>query len=190
MDGVGNPFADLPVFMVARHQGIPMVCQPVRGPTQLSSETPSWETTVVADGMRKRGAGRQPCVRNAPTIVSGESDAPLGYSEMLVSETMRCLRYAGQMIAFPRPHHELRFSVLGEGDRLLRTRSGHQPYGWIPDRKPSRIPLAGESADETYAPVDYAQCMRLRGPSSSIIGNRYIRNQSLDPDKFINLVQP
>jgi len=56
--------------------------------------------------------------QNAPAHVIVEIDAPLGYSDMAVTERM-CWPPAVQAMPFPRPRRELRFRILGEGDRPL-----------------------------------------------------------------------
>ncbi|HMH29735.1 MAG TPA: hypothetical protein VK580_14210, partial [Steroidobacteraceae bacterium] len=56
--------------------------------------------------------------QNAPAHVIVEIDAPLGYSDMAVTERMSWPP-AVQAMPFPRPRRELRFRILGEGDRPL-----------------------------------------------------------------------
>ena len=56
--------------------------------------------------------------QNAPPHVIVELDAPLGYSDMAVPEPLSWL-HAVQAMPFPRPRRELRFRILGEGERPL-----------------------------------------------------------------------
>lgn len=55
---------------------------------------------------------------NAPPHVIVEIDAPLGYSDMAVPEPMSWW-HAVQAMPFPRLRRELRFRILGDGDRPL-----------------------------------------------------------------------
>jgi subtilisin family serine protease len=56
--------------------------------------------------------------QNAPPHVIVEVDAPLGYSDMAVPESVNW-QHAVQVMPFPRPRHDVRFRILGEGDRPL-----------------------------------------------------------------------
>jgi hypothetical protein len=56
--------------------------------------------------------------QNAPAHVIVELDAPLGYSDMAVTEPMRW-PHAVQAMPFPRLRRELRLRILGDGDRPL-----------------------------------------------------------------------
>jgi subtilisin len=78
-------------------------------PTPMSSET------VVVRMDEQRGEALR---QNAPPHVIVERDAPLGYSDMLVPEPLNW-QHAVQAMPFPRPRRELRFRILGEGDRPL-----------------------------------------------------------------------
>src|SRR5882757_4264292 len=56
--------------------------------------------------------------QNAPPHVIVEIDAPLGYSDVAVTERMSWPP-AVQAMPFARPRRELRFRILREGDRPL-----------------------------------------------------------------------
>jgi len=56
--------------------------------------------------------------RNAPPHVIVERDVPLGYSDMLVPEPLSW-QHAVQAMPFPRARRELRFRILGDGERPL-----------------------------------------------------------------------
>ena len=70
---------------------------------------------VVARMDEQRGEALR---QNAPAHVIVEIDAPLRYSDMAVPEPMSW-QHAVQAMPFPRPRRELRFRILGEGDRPL-----------------------------------------------------------------------
>jgi subtilisin len=55
---------------------------------------------------------------NAPAHMIVERDVPLTYSDIAVFDTLT-LQHASQAMPFPRPRHELRFRVVGDGDRPL-----------------------------------------------------------------------
>ena len=78
-------------------------------PTAMSSET------IVVRMDEQRGESLR---QNAPPHVIVERDAPLGYSDMLVPEPWNW-QHSVQAMPFPRPRRELRFRVLGEGERPL-----------------------------------------------------------------------
>ena len=70
---------------------------------------------VVARMDEQRGEALR---QNAPPHVIIEVDAPLGYSDMAVPEPMSW-PHTVQAMPFPRPRREIRFRILGEGDRPL-----------------------------------------------------------------------
>ncbi len=70
---------------------------------------------VVAQMDEQRGEALR---QNAPPHVIVEIDAPLGYSEMAVTEPLSW-QHAVQVMPFPRPRREIRFRILGAGDRPL-----------------------------------------------------------------------
>src|SRR5712672_1431311 len=70
---------------------------------------------VVAHMDEQRGEALR---LNAPPHVIVEIDAPLGYSDMAVTEPMSW-QHAVQVMPFPRPRREIRFRILGEGERPL-----------------------------------------------------------------------
>ncbi len=76
--------------------------------------TNSSETVVVRMDEQRGESLRQ----NAPPHVIVERDSPLGYSDMLVPEPLSW-QHAVQAMPFPRPRREIRFRILGEGERPL-----------------------------------------------------------------------
>jgi subtilisin family serine protease len=87
----------------------PGTMPPATAPTTTAQEI------VVARMDEQRGELLR---QNAPPHVIVEIDAPLGYSDMTVPEPVNWQR-AVQVMPFPRPRHEVRFRILGEGDRPL-----------------------------------------------------------------------
>jgi hypothetical protein len=74
----------------------------------------SSETVVVRMDEQRGEVLRQ----NAPPHVIVEIDAPLRYSDMLIPESISW-QSAVQTMPFLRPRRELRFRILGEGERPL-----------------------------------------------------------------------
>ncbi len=84
-------------------------------PPSATAPTTAAQEIVVARMDEQRGEALR---QNAPPHVVVEIDAPLGYSDMAVPEPVSW-QHAVQVMPFPRPRHEVRFRILGEGDRPL-----------------------------------------------------------------------
>jgi subtilisin len=84
-------------------------------PAAAAPGAPPAGEIVVARMDEQRGEALR---QNAPAHVIVEIDAPLRYSDMAVPEPMSW-QHAVQTMPFPRPRRELRFRILGDGDRPL-----------------------------------------------------------------------
>ena len=144
-------------------------------PTPMSSET------IVVRMDEQRGEALR---QNAPPHVIVERDAPLGYSDMLVPEPLNWQR-AVQAMPFPRPRRELRFRILGEGDRPL-------PNAVINMYGPS-FPVqavtdsSGQASLQTNA-VDGSGILAVYVRPAADHWERYIRNPSLESGQ-VNVIR-
>jgi len=150
--------------------------------TTASSEIASPEIMVVRMDEQRGEALRQ----NAPPHVIVEPDAPLGYSDMTLPESMSWLR-AVQAMPFPRPRRELRFRILGEGDRPLANAVvnlyGHGfPAQTVTDASGhATLQNIGVDVDGTGIRAVYVR------PAADY-WERYIGNPSLDPGQ-VNVIR-
>jgi subtilisin len=99
---------------IIRRLRSPNVATPAMTPSAAALAAVSSEI-VVARMDEERGETLR---QNAPPHVIVEVDAPLGYSNMAAAEPM-AWQHAVQVMPFPRPRRELRFRIVGEGDRPL-----------------------------------------------------------------------
>jgi subtilisin len=77
--------------------------------------TAAAQEIIVARMDEQRGEALR---QNAPPHVIVEIDAPLGYSDMAVPEPVNW-QHSVQVMPFPGPRRDIRFRILGDGDRPL-----------------------------------------------------------------------
>jgi len=123
--------------------------------------------------------------QNAPPHVIVEIDAPLGYSDMAVTERMNWPP-AVQAMPFPRPRRELRFRILGEGDRPLANAVVNLYGAGFPAQ--AITDSAGLANLQTHA-INGAVIDAVYVRPAADHWERYIQNPSLDPaqDNVIRL---
>jgi subtilisin len=132
----------------------------------------SSETVVVRMDERLGEGLRQ----NAPPHVIVERDAPLGYSDMLVPEPLSW-QHAAQAMPFPRPRRELRFRILGEGERPLANAIINMYGAGFPAQ--AVTDSSGQASLHTTA-VDGAGIHAVYVRPAADHWERYIRNPTLD----------
>jgi len=136
-------------------------------PTAMSSET------IVVRMDEQRGEALR---QNAPPHVIVERDAPLGYSDMLVPEPLNW-QHAVQAMPFPRPRRELRFRILGEGDRPLANAVINMYGPGFPAQ--AVTDSSGQASLQTNA-VDGSGIHAVYVRPAADHWERYIRNPSLE----------
>jgi hypothetical protein len=115
--------------------------------------------------------------QNAPPHVIVEIDAPLGYSDMAVTERMSWPP-AVQAMPFARPRRELRFRILGEGDRPLVNAVVNLYGAGFPAQ--AITDPAGLASLQTHA-INGAVIDAVYVRPAADHWERYIQNPSLDP---------
>jgi len=144
-------------------------------PTATSSET------IVVRMDEQRGEALR---RNAPPHVIVERDAPLGYSDMLVPEPLNW-QHAVQAMPFPRPRRELRFRILGEGERPLANAVISMYGPGFPTQ--AVTDSSGQASLQTNA-VDGASIHAVYVRPAADHWERYIRNPSLESGQ-VNVIR-
>jgi len=116
--------------------------------------------------------------RNAPSHIIVEVDAPIGNSDLIALEPFGWQQRARAM-PYPRARRELRFCVLGEGDRPLANTSVNLYGPGFPTQAYTNA--AGQASVQTFAaePADI-QAVYLR-PAAGY-WERYIANPEIDFD--------
>src|SRR5882757_5957980 len=121
---------------------------------------------------------------NAPPHVIVEIDAPLGYSDMLIPESISW-QSAVQTLPFLRPRRELRFRILGEGERPLAN-AVITLYG--PGFPAQAVTdSSGQASLQTHA-VDGAGIHSVSVRPAADHWERYIRNPSLETEQ-VNVIR-
>ena len=138
------------------------------------------ETVVVRMDEQRGEALRQ----NAPPHVIVERDAPLGYSDMLVPEPLNW-QYAVQAMPFPRPRRELRFRILGEGERPLANAVINMYGPGFPAQ--AVTDSSGQASLQTNA-VDGSGIQAIYVRPAADYWERYIRNPSLESGQ-VNIIR-
>ena len=115
--------------------------------------------------------------QNAPPHVIVEIDAPLGYSDVAVTERMSWPP-AVQAMPFARPRRELRFRILGEGDRPLPNAVVNLFGGGFPAQ--AITDSAGLASLQTHA-INGAVIDAVYVRPAADHWERYIQDPSLDP---------
>jgi subtilisin family serine protease len=113
-----------------------------------------------------------------------EVDAPLGYSAMAVPEPMTW-QHAVHAMPFPRPRRELRFRILGDGDRPLANAVVNLYGPGFPAQ--TVTDSSGQASLQTHA-VDGAGIHAVYVRPAADHWERYIQNPSLEPGQ-VNVIR-
>jgi hypothetical protein len=140
----------------------------------------SSETMVVRMDEQRGEALRQ----NAPPYVIVERDSPLGYSDMLVPETLSW-QHTVQATAFPQPRRELRCRILGEGERPLANALINMYGSGFPVQ--AVTDSSGQASLQTSA-VDGTDIHAIYVRPAADHWERYIRNPSLESGQ-VNVIR-
>jgi subtilisin len=146
-----------------------------RGPQALATANgaPVSEIIVAKIDEQRGEALRQ----GAPPHVIIEVDARLGYFDMAASEPTGWQLGTGAL-PFPRPRRDIRFRVLGDGDRPLAN-AGVYLYG--PGFPAQAVTdSSGQATLQTFS-VDGASILAVYVRPASDHWERYIQNPLLDP---------
>ncbi len=136
---------------------------------------------VVAHMDEQRGEALR---LNAPPHVIVEIDAPLGYSDMAVTEPMSW-QHAVQVMPFPRPRREIRFRILGEGERPLANAVVNLYGPGFPVQ--AITDSSGQASLQTHA-VDGSGIHAVYVRPAADHWERYIQNPSLEPGQ-VNVIR-
>jgi subtilisin family serine protease len=154
---------------------------PMNPAAAVSSTTAVSSETVVVRMDEQRGEALR---QNAPPHVIVEIDAPLGYSDMLIPESIGW-QSAVQTLPFLRPRRELRFRILGEGERPLAN-AVITLYG--PGFPAQAVTdSSGQANLQTHA-VDGADIHSVYVRPAADHWERYIRNPSLETGQ-VNVIR-
>ena len=121
LPGMASPTGDPFLERLAQMEGVEIVrrlsgrSQTAAAASAVAAPAAAVPEILVARMDEQRGEALR---QNAPPHVIVEIDAPLGYSDMAVPELWGW-QHAVQTMPFPRPRRELRFRIVGEGDRPL-----------------------------------------------------------------------
>ncbi len=140
----------------------------------------SSETVVVRMDEQRGEALRQ----NAPPHIIVERDAPLAHSDMLVPEPWSW-QHAVQAMPFPRPRRELRFRILGEGERPLANAVINMYGPGFPAQ--AVTDSSGQASLQTSA-VDGTDIHAVYVRPAADYWERYIRNPSLESGQ-VNVIR-
>jgi subtilisin family serine protease len=173
LPGITSIPADPFLERLSQMDGVEIIrrMRPRRSQT-LATTTPTEEIVVARMDERRGEALRQ----NAPPHVIVEVDALLDYSEMAVTEPVSW-QFAAQAMPFPRPRREIRFRILGEGDRPLAN-AGINLYG--PGCPAQAITDASGHATVQTGAVDGAGIVAVYVRPAADHWERYIQNPSLE----------
>jgi len=148
-----------------------------RGPQALAAANgaaASASEIIVARMDERRGEALR---QGAPPHVIVEVDARLGYFDMAAPEPMGW-QLGARALPFPRPRRDIRFRILGEGDRPLAN-AGVYLYG--PGFPAQAVTdSSGQATLQSFA-VDGAGILAVHVRPASDHWERYIQNPLLDP---------
>jgi len=150
-------------------------------PPSATAPTTAAQEIVVARMDEQRGEALR---QNAPSHVIVEVDAPLGYSDMAVPEPVNW-QHAVQVMPFPRPRHEVRFRILGEGDRPLANAVVNLYGPGFPAQ--ALTDSSGQASLQTHT-VDGSGIHAVYVRPAADHWERYIQNPSLDPEQ-VNVIR-
>jgi subtilisin family serine protease len=120
--------------------------------------------------------------QNAPPHVIVEVDAPLGYSDMVVPDLMN---WQQQVMAFPRPRHEIRFRIVGEGDQPLANAVVSLYGPGFPAQ--AVTDSSGQASLQTHA-VDGSAIHAVYVRPAADYWERYVQNPSLESGQ-VNVIR-
>jgi subtilisin len=180
----GDPFlerlAQTDGVEIIRRLRSPSAETPAMRPHAAALTTMSAEIVVARMDEHRGEALRQ----NAPPHVIVEVDAPLVYSDMMVPEPMSW-QHAVQAMPFPRQRRELRFRILGEGDRALANALVNLYGPGFPTQ------AVTDSSGQVSLPTpafDGAGIHAVYVRPAADHWERYIQNPSLDPGQ-VNVIR-
>jgi len=150
-------------------------------PPSATAPTTAAQEIVVARMDEQRGEALR---QNAPPHVIVEVDAPLGYSDMAVPEPVNW-QHAVQVMPFPRPAHEVRFRILGEGDRPLANAVVNLYGPGFPAQ--ALTDSSGQASLQTHT-VDGSGIHAVYVRPAADHWERYIQNPSLEPGQ-VNVIR-
>ncbi len=142
-------------------------------PTAAGAPAAPAQEVVVAYMDEQRGEALR---QNAPPHVIIEIDAPL-YSDMAVAEPMSW-QHAVQAMPFPRPRREMRFRILGEGDRPVANAIVNVYGPGFPTQ--AITDASGQASLQTHV-VDGSGIHAVYVRPAADHWERYIQNPSLEP---------
>jgi hypothetical protein len=145
-----------------------------------AAATSASEVVVVRMDEQRGEALRQ----NAPPHVIVEIDAPLGYSDMAIPEPLNW-QHAVQVMPFPRPRREVRFRILGDGDRPLPNAVVNFYGPGFPTQ--ALTDSSGQASLETHS-VDGSGIQAVYVRPVADHWERYIENPSLEPGQ-VNVIR-
>jgi subtilisin family serine protease len=165
---------------IIRRLRSPSAETPAMRPHVAALTTMSAEIVVARMDEQRGEALRQ----NAPPHVIVEVDAPLVYSYMVVPEPMSW-RHAAQAMPFPRQRREIRFRILGEGDRPLANALVNLYGPGFPTQ--AVTDSSGQVSLPTHS-FDGAGIHAVYVRPAADHWERYIQNPSLDPGQ-VNVIR-
>jgi subtilisin len=172
-----DPFLD----RLAQTEGVEIIRR-LRRPTPTTAVPTTMPPEILVARMdEQRGEALR---QNAPPHVVVEIDAPLTHSDMLVPEPMSWQR-AVQAMPFPRPRRDLRFRILGEGDRPLANAVVNLYGPGFPAQ--AITDSLGQASLQTYA-FDGAGIHAVYVRPAADHWERYIRNPSLETGQ-VNVIR-
>jgi subtilisin len=188
LPGIASLSSDPFLERLAQMDGVEITRRLKGGSLQSTGMTPTAGTpttaaqeVVVAHMDEQRGEALR---QNAPAHVIVEIDAPLGYSDMAVTEPMSW-QHAVQAMPFPRPRREIRFRILGEGDRPLANAVVNIYGPGFPAQ--AITDSSGQASLQTHA-FDGAGVHAVYVRPTADHWERYIQNPALEPGQ-VNVIR-
>jgi subtilisin len=154
---------------------------PIAGAPAAAQAAAAAQEVVVAHMDEQRGEALR---LNAPPHVIVEIDAPLGHSDMAVTEPMSW-QHAVQVMPFPRPRREIRFRILGEGERPLANAVVNLYGPGFPAQ--AITDSSGQASLQTHA-VDGSGIHAVFVRPAADHWERYIQNPSLEAGQ-VNVIR-
>jgi subtilisin len=180
----GDPFLE----RLAQMDGVEIIRRlPPRSPQtspltlEAAAQSTMFSQTVVVRMDEQRGEVLR---QSAPPHVIVEIDAPLGYSNMLVPESVSW-QHAVQAMPFPRPRRELRFRILGDDERPIANAAINLYGPGFPTQ--AVTDATGQASVQTHA-IDGTGIHAVYVRPTADYWERYIRNPSLEPGQ-VNVIR-
>jgi subtilisin len=188
LPGIALPPSDPFLERLAQMDGVEITRRLKGGGLQTTGMTPTSTAPaaaaseiVVARMDEQRGEALR---QNAPPHVIVEVDAPLGYSDMAVPEPVNW-QHAVQVMPFPRPRREVRFRILGDGDRPLANAVVNLYGPGFPAQ--ALTDSSGQASLQTHS-VDGSGIQAVYVRPVADHWERYIQNPSLEPGE-VNVIR-